>query len=45
MIKLYYGKGDRVRFETLEKLCAYFECDIGDILQLKADVPVTTAVR
>ena len=29
---LYYATATRVDFETLEKLCRYFDCGIGDLL-------------
>ena len=29
---LYYGTGSGIQYETLDKLCAFFECQIGDIL-------------
>ncbi len=30
--RLAEGKTDRVDFLTLDKLCRYFQCDIGDLL-------------
>ena len=35
--RLAEGKTDRVDFLTLEKLCRYFQCDIGDLLVYEAD--------
>ena len=32
---LYYGDNRAISFETLSKLCGYFQCDIGDILVRK----------
>jgi DNA-binding Xre family transcriptional regulator len=29
---LYNDKATRVDFETIEKLCALFECEIGELL-------------
>lgn len=29
---LYYDKATRIDYETLSKLCGYFECQIGDLL-------------
>ena len=26
------GKGDSVSLEVLERICVYFDCDIGDIM-------------
>ncbi|GAB5510554.1 MAG: helix-turn-helix transcriptional regulator [Hyphomicrobiales bacterium] len=33
------GKVKGVRFETLEKICAYLECQPGDLLRYEADPP------
>ncbi len=30
--RLAENKTDRVEFATLDKLCRYFQCDIGDLL-------------
>ena len=32
------GKGDSVSLEVLERICIYFECDIGDIIRLKKEI-------
>ena len=32
--QLYHDKAKRIDFETIEKLCALFDCDIGDLLSL-----------
>jgi len=32
---LYYEKAVRIDFEVLEKLCRYFNCSIGDLLEVK----------
>ncbi len=32
---LYYEKAQRVDFEVLEKLCKYFGCTVGDLLEYK----------
>jgi len=37
---LYYGTATRLDFPTLEKLCRYFGCDVGDLLHF---VPEATA--
>lgn len=29
---LYYANGKGVQFETLDRLCAYLNCNVGDIL-------------
>lgn len=33
------GKVKGVRFETLEKICAFLECQPGDLLRYEADPP------
>ncbi len=35
--RLAEGKTDRVDFLTLDKLCRYFECGIGDLLAYVPD--------
>lgn len=30
---LYKEKAQRVDFETIEKLCDLFDCDVGDLLE------------
>jgi len=35
--KLYYEKAKRVDFETLDKLCWFFECQVGDLLEFIPD--------
>ena len=35
--KLYNGQSTRVDFETLEKLCALLNVDVGDLLKFKPD--------
>lgn len=32
---LYYEKAKRIDFEVLDKLCKYFNCAVGDILEFK----------
>lgn len=29
------GKGDAVSLDVLERICIYFECDIGDIMSFE----------
>ena len=29
------GKGDAVSIDVLERICIYFECDIGDIMSFE----------
>ncbi len=31
---LYHDKATRLDFDTIEKLCSLFDCDICDLLQL-----------
>lgn len=42
LTKLYYETSLAVSFETLAKLCSYFQCDIGDILKCRAEDPCST---
>lgn len=37
LTKLYYETSQAISFETLSKLCSYFQCEIGDILKRKVD--------
>lgn len=32
---LYYEKAKRIDFEVLDKLCQYFKCSVGDILEYR----------
>ncbi len=34
---LYYEKAKRIDFEVLDKLCQYFNCSVGDILEYKEE--------
>ncbi|GED14880.1 helix-turn-helix domain-containing protein [Aneurinibacillus migulanus] len=38
LFSLYYGKGKGVQFDTLDKLCQYFGCTIGELLEYREDV-------
>ena len=31
------GKGENVSLEVLQKICEYFECNIGDIMSFEKD--------
>ncbi len=33
--RLYQETAIRVEFEVLEKLCVYFDCEIGELLEVK----------
>jgi putative transcriptional regulator len=37
LARLAETKTDRVEFTTLDKLCAYFNCTIGDLLEYVPD--------
>ena len=37
LTRLYHEQNNRIDFDTLEKLCVYLECDIGDLLELEID--------
>ncbi len=32
---LYYERAKRIDFEVLDKLCKYFNCPVGEILEFK----------
>ena len=32
---LYYEKAKRIDFDVLDKLCKYFECSVGDLIELE----------
>ncbi len=34
---LYHDKMQRIDYETLNKLCDLFECEVGDILEHRPD--------
>lgn len=33
--QLYHDKATRIDFETIEKLCDLFDCEIGDLLKIE----------
>lgn len=35
--RLFHETNQRIDYETLETLCRYFECEIGDFLVLQDD--------
>ncbi len=35
--RLFHETTNRIDFETLEKLCVYLDCEVGDLLELKKD--------
>lgn len=34
---LYYEKAKRIDFDVIEKICRYFNCTIGELLELQPD--------
>ena len=32
---LYHDKATRIDFDTIEKICALFNCEIGELLELE----------
>lgn len=32
LYRIYNETGDRIEYGTLDKLCSYFNCQVGDIL-------------
>ena len=35
LTNLYYGRGEAISYEVLDKLCQYLQCDIKDIISYK----------
>ena len=35
LTKLYDGNAKGIEFETLNKLCRYFQCGVGDLLEFE----------
>lgn len=35
--RLFHETTNRIDFETLEKLCVYLDCEVGDLLELRKD--------
>ena len=31
------GKGDKVSLDVLERICAYFDCNIGDVISFEKE--------
>lgn len=38
--KLYHDKMERVDYETLSKICSFFRCQVGDILEFHENNPI-----
>lgn len=34
---LYYGRTTSIEFLTLDRLCAYLNCDVGDLFEFKKE--------
>ena len=39
LLKLYHDKADRVRFDTLDKICSALGCSVGELLEHVDDPP------
>lgn len=35
LTKLYDGEGKGIEYDTLEKLCRFFNCAVGELLEFK----------
>lgn len=35
--ELYHDKNKAIRFETIETLCRYFNCEVGDLLEYEKE--------
>lgn len=35
LTKIYDNETNRIEFETIEKLCTFFDCDIDDLMVLE----------
>jgi len=38
---LYYEKAKQIKFDVLEKLCRFFRCNVGDLLELNKGPEIT----
>ena len=43
LTKLYFDRARRIDLADLEKLCQYFECGVGELLELLPDEPSSAA--
>lgn len=34
------GKGDKVSLDVLERICAYFDCNIGDVISFEKKIRI-----
>lgn len=39
--RLYHETNNRIDFDTLEKLCRYLNCEVGELLEITDDVEDT----
>lgn len=37
LTRIYNDESDRIEFLTVQKLCDYFECNVGDLLVLEEE--------
>lgn len=37
LTKIYDGEGKGIEYATLDTLCRYFKCDVGDILYFEGE--------
>lgn len=37
LLRLYHDRTTRIDFETIEKLCEFFDCGIEDLLTIKSN--------
>lgn len=37
LTNLYYRRAQGITFETLNKLCEYLDCEVGDLFEYKPD--------
>lgn len=37
LTKLFYGEGEAIYFNVLEKLCNYLSCDIQDVFKIEVE--------
>lgn len=44
LTRLYYEDAERVEIEVLDKLCTYFSCAIGDLLEHVGEEAVQSAL-
>ncbi|PHZ60142.1 helix-turn-helix domain-containing protein [Photobacterium leiognathi] len=42
--RLYHETNNRIDFDTLEKLCRYLNCEVGDLLEITDDEDDHTSI-